>query len=70
MGPVACKCSPRRPFASFHRWVALEVKKYLDKALDEKQGLRGTLLDLIACLIRGSEVRLQFVTVRWFVIGL
>ena len=46
-----------------HRWVALEVKKYLDKALDEKQGLRGTLLDLIACLIRGSEVRLQFVSV-------
>ena len=46
---AACKCSPRRPRASPHRWVALEVKKYLDKALEEKQGLRGTLLGLIAC---------------------
>ena len=46
---AACKRSPRRPRSSPHRWVALEVKKYLDKALDEKQGLRGTLLGLIAC---------------------
>ena len=46
---AACKCSPRRPRASPLRWVALEVKKYLDKALEEKQGLRGTLLGLIAC---------------------
>jgi hypothetical protein len=35
--------------AEDEKWVALEVKKYLDKALDEKQGLRGTLLDRIAC---------------------
>jgi hypothetical protein len=35
--------------AEDEKWVALEVKKYLDKALDEKQGLRGTLLGLIAC---------------------
>jgi hypothetical protein len=49
MGRAACKGSPRRPRASPHRWVALEVKKYLDKALEEKQGLRGTLLGLIAC---------------------
>jgi len=45
--------------AEDEKWVALEVKKYLDKALEEKQGLRGTLLDQVV----------RFVTVRWFDIG-
>ena len=36
-------------FAGLKKIIDLEVKKYLDKALDEKQGLRGTLLGLIAC---------------------